>query len=428
MEFNKHKIGEFIDTISDTTPIDKEKVILINTSDVENGYVLNHNYVDNKKLKGQFKKRFKKGDILYSEIRPRNKRFAYVDFESEDYIASTKLMVLRNKGNINNDFLFQLLKSDKIINHLQMLAESRSGTFPQITFNELSNIVVCIPETKTQESIANFLQLIDKKIELNNQINNNLQELLNKVFIKWFCEYDYPNETDQPYKSSEGKMIESELGEIPENWRVGVLQDIIDFSNGYGFKSNDLLDNEDKETYKVFKQGNINLSGGINEEKTKSWIYKEKTKGLEKFILKKGDILMCMTDMKNSTSPLLGHTALMNVDDEYIVNQRVGLIRCKKEITDYPYVYTMSNLEYFLKDIRSRANSGVQVNLSTKGICETKIIIPDKRVLNKYNEFAIPLYEMMFKNQKENQDLEQLRDTLLPKLMNGEIDIDKIVI
>ena len=137
---------------------------------------------------------------------------------------------------------------------------------------------------------------------------------------------------------------------------------------------------------------------------------------------------MCMTDMKNSTSPLLGHTALMNVDNEYIVNQRVGLIRCKNEITDYPYVYTMSNLENFLKDIRSRANSGVQVNLSTKGICETKIVIPDKMILDKFNEFATPLYETMFKNQKENRVLEQLRDTLLPKLMNGEIDLENIEI
>ena len=137
---------------------------------------------------------------------------------------------------------------------------------------------------------------------------------------------------------------------------------------------------------------------------------------------------MCMTDMKNSISPLLGHTALMNIDDEYIVNQRVGLIRCKKKITDYPYVYTMSNLEYFLKDIRSRANSGVQVNLSTNGICETKIVIPSKSILDKFNNFAKPLYEIMFNNQKESRNLERLRDTLLPKLMNGEIDLDKIEI
>ncbi|MCI9038389.1 MAG: restriction endonuclease subunit S [Clostridia bacterium] len=376
--------------------------------------------------------KFRNGDTLLARITPclengKTSKVTILD-ENEVGFGSTEYIVMRSKKNISDeDFIFYLAISPKF---REIAIKSMNGTSgrQRVQLDVVKNTEMLIPNYEEQTKIGKILSSIDKKIELNTQINDNLQSLLNKIFTKWFCEYDYPNESNQPYKSSGGKMIESELGEIPENWRIGLFQDVIDFSNGYGFKSNDLLDNEEKETYKVFKQGNINLSGGINEKKTKSWFYKEKAKGLEKFILQKGDILMCMTDMKNSTSPLLGHTALMNVNDEYIVNQRVGLIRCKKEITDYPYVYTMSNLEYFLKDIRSRANSGVQVNLSTKGICETKIIIPDKRVLNKYNEFAIPLYEMMFRNQKENQDLEKLRDTLLPKLMNGEIDLNRIEI
>lgn len=330
-----------------------------------------------------------------------------------------------DKNKFNVEYVYYVLSTMKKYFHQ---IGTNGSTMPIINKTMFEEIEIEVPEKNIQDKVVSILSKIDKKIELNNQINDNLQKLVNTVFAKWFCEYDYPNEEDQPYKSSGGIMIESELGEIPNNWKIGNFQDIIDFSNGYVFKSSDLLDNEEKETYKVFKQGNINLSGGINEEKTKSWFYKDKAKGLEKFILKKGDILMCMTDMKNSTSPLLGHTALMNVDDEYIVNQRVGLIRCKKEITDYPYVYTMSNLEYFLKDIRSRANSGVQVNLSINGICETKIVIPSKMILDKFNNFAKPLYEIMFNNQKENRVLEQIRNTLLPKLINGEIDLENIEI
>lgn len=255
-----------------------------------------------------------------------------------------------------------------------------------------------------------------------------MQEICNTIFLKWFKEYDFPDKDGNPYKTSKGVMINTEIGKIPENWKVGLFQDIITFSNGYGFKSSELLDSEEADTYKVFKQGNICITGGINEEKTKSWFYKKDCKGLESYILKKGDILMCMTDMKNSTSPLLGHTALMNVNNEYIVNQRVGLIRCKKDIVDFPYVYTLTNLDYFLNDIRSRANSGVQVNLSTKGICETQIVIPEKGIIDKFNNIAKPIYEKMFNLQQENKNLVKLRDTLLPKLMNGEIDLDKIEI
>lgn len=171
----KYKLDELIESISDTRKVNKNEVILVNTSDVENGIVLNHKYVKNQNLRGQFKKRFKKGDILYSEIRPQNKRFAYIDFNSEDYIASTKLMVLRRKNElIDNNYLFYILKSNSMINKLQMLAESRSGTFPQITFDELKRIEVEVPELEQQRKIIKILMNIDKKIVINNQINDNL--------------------------------------------------------------------------------------------------------------------------------------------------------------------------------------------------------------------------------------------------------------
>ena len=137
---------------------------------------------------------------------------------------------------------------------------------------------------------------------------------------------------------------------------------------------------------------------------------------------------MCMTDMKNSDTPLLGHTALIDKNNEFIINQRVGILRCKKELVNYSFVYTLTNIDFFVKDIRSRANSGVQVNLSTKGICETSLIFPDKKTLDEFNNIAEPMYEKIFKNNDENEVLIQIRDTLLPKLMNGEIDLDNIEI
>jgi len=198
-----------------------------------------------------------------------------------DICIGRGLVSIKMKNN-NNQYLYYLLK-----NNMDLIKKKSSGTvFDAIKRNDLENLTLNFNSEDEQLKIEKILNNIDKKIEINVQINNNLQELLNKVFTNWFCEYDYPNKTNQPYKSSGGKMIESDLGEIPENWRIGLFQDIIDFSNGYGFKSKDLLDNEEKETYKVFKQGNINLSGGINEEKTKSWFYKDNAKGLEKFILK----------------------------------------------------------------------------------------------------------------------------------------------
>lgn len=176
-EWKKVTIGDLCDTISVTYKGDDPEVILINTSDVLEGKILNHERVTNKNLKGQFKKTFQKDDILYSEIRPANKRFAFVDIEDTSlYIASTKLMVLRpRKELVVPKFLFAILKSKSMLAELQMLAETRSGTFPQITFGtELSPIPVSLPDKETQLKIVGIISDIEEKIEENEKINKNL--------------------------------------------------------------------------------------------------------------------------------------------------------------------------------------------------------------------------------------------------------------
>ena len=311
-------------------------------------------------------------------------------------------------------FLYYLLKYNK--NKIEAMGSGT--TFKEVSSTVMKNIIVNVPEAKEDQiKIGKILSKIDDKIELNTQTNDNLQNLINSLYIKYFVNFD---EYTGEYKNSD-------LGMIPESFEVDTLGNVITFSNGYGWNSKDMLDTNSKGTYKVFKMGNINIGGGINKAKTKSWIEKDKASNLEQYITKKGDILMCMTDMKNSGNPLLGHTALIDKDDEFVINQRVGIIRCNKGF-GYSYIYTMSNLKHFIKDIRSRANSGVQVNLTTKGICDTLVLVPDDNTLNKFQQVAEPLYEKMFNNNNENEILERLRDTLLPKLMNGEIDLDKIEI
>ena len=185
-------IGDLCDTISDTYKGNDENVILVNTSDVLDGKVLNHIQVPNKNLKGQFKKKFKKNDILFSEIRPANKRFAFIDFEdTSNYIASTKLMVLRHNAKVLPEYLFAILKSNYILAELQHLAETRSGTFPQITFtSELAPMKVNLPDKKTQKQIVSILLSIEQKIDANESINNNLFEQMQALYKAWFVDFE----------------------------------------------------------------------------------------------------------------------------------------------------------------------------------------------------------------------------------------------
>ena len=228
MEWKEVDICQLCDSVSETYKGNASEVVLINTSDVLDGKCLNHEYVPNKKLKGQFKKIFRKGDILYSEIRPANKRFCFVDFEPKDYIASTKLMVLRAHEDVDPQYLYQILRSNDTLTQLQMLAESRSGTFPQITYSELSNIMVSLPSQKAQKNIVSILSSLDRKIELNNKINADLEEMAQAIFKNWFVDFE-------PFKN--GKFVDSELGMIPEGWNVGSPYEYVKVVYGAPYKS-----------------------------------------------------------------------------------------------------------------------------------------------------------------------------------------------
>jgi type I restriction enzyme S subunit len=213
-------------------------------------------------------------------------------------------------------------------------------------------------------------------------------------------------------------MIDSELGLIPEGWRVEKLGEIIEFSNGYAFKSEDLLGEEAPNCYKVFKMGNIKKGGGLNTNGKQDYIDKNKCRTLTKYVLHKGDLLMSMTDMKDNVS-LLGNTALMNEDNRYIVNQRVGLIRSRNDIyIDFPYLYLLTNNDPFLTNLRKVANSGVQVNLSTQAIKDSLISIPkDKQILKNFDSLGKSLFEKIFNNEYNVKSLKEIKTALLNKLI-----------
>ena len=163
--------------ILDYTPNNHKKVILLNSSDVTEGRFESLPYVDNHNLKGQFKKRFKKGDILYSEIRPRNHHYAICYFDAEDYIASTRLMVIRKNSEMipSDALLYQYLLMPSVMEEFTSKTESRSGTFPQGNYEDLSTSEV--PYSKDNSQISNTLEAIYGIIWNNLEENKRLMSL-----------------------------------------------------------------------------------------------------------------------------------------------------------------------------------------------------------------------------------------------------------
>lgn len=376
-EWKKVKIGDVCDTISQTFKSDISEVVLVNTSDVLEGKVLNHKKVPNKKLKGQFKKQFIQDDILYSEIRPKNKRFAYVDFNADGYIASTKLMVLRSKTDIvYPKYLFQILKSDKIINELQMLAETRSGTFPQITFSELSNLEIYIPAVEEQKKIAHFLEIFDKKIELNDKLNANLLGVCKALYVDYFI-------SCTPFEN----VVDTEYGIIPDGWRFGQLSELIEVKYG--------------KDHKKLQDGNIPVygSGGIMR-----YVDTSLYRGESVLIPRKGSL----------NNVLYVNEEFWSVDTMfYTIMRDINLAK-------YVYFFVSS------KDLLSM-NAGSAVPSMTTDILNKMIIkIPPADVLQSFEEKVSPIFNILKSNTVQNQKLSDMRDTLLPQLMSGAIDLSQV--
>ena len=170
-------IRELSSNILDYTPNNHKKVILLNSSDVTEGRFESLPFVDNQNLKGQFKKRFMKGDILYSEIRPRNHHFAICYFDADEYIASTRLMVIRkNEKEISSDaLLYQYLLMPSVLEEFTSKTESRSGTFPQGNYDDLSSSEV--PYSSDNLQIGKALDAIYGVIWANMEENKRLASI-----------------------------------------------------------------------------------------------------------------------------------------------------------------------------------------------------------------------------------------------------------
>ena len=381
-EWKKMTIGDLCDTISDTYHGDDEEVVLINTSDVLEGKVLNHQVVENKNLKGQFKKTFKKNDILYSEIRPANKRYAFIDFEdTENYIASTKLMVLRPREDVVRPrFLLSFLSSKSVLEDLQQLAEMRSGTFPQITFSsELAPTPIDVPDLETQDRIVRILDVIEKKISTNMEINNNLEQQAQVIYQQMFIDNASPD------------------------WTECTLSDIADITMGQSPSGSSY--NEDG-IGTVFFQGRAEF--GFRFPTIRLFTTEPKR-------------MAYINDTLMSVRAPVGDLNVACTD--CCIGRGLAAIHSKNNHQSF-VLYTMFSLKKQLDVFNGEGTVFGSINRNS--LKEMPLLIPTSEKLDEFEALVAPMDTAIRNNYDEICRLEQLRDTLLPKLMSGELDVSDI--
>ncbi len=408
-------IGEVADSISDTHIRDKKQLVFLNTSDILYGKVLHRQYSKVSDWPGQAKKSIRRDDILFSEIRPANGRWAYIDFDAEDYVVSTKLMVIRGRpGKVFPRFLYHFLSSPQITRWLQYLAESRSGTFPQITFDQVSEIECCLPPLNVQMTISSFLDFLHGKIELNRSTAETLQGIVRAIFKSWFVDFDpvRAKVKGRPTGLSDDLTVlfPDRFGEngLPEGWTTEPITRLFEVSGGNTPSTDDAT-----------------LWGGPHQ-----WATPKDLSALQSPILlgtarqlsdaglqKCGSGLLPVGSLLLSSRAPIGYMAF--VTQPTAINQGFAGIIKRNVSTTYAWGWCTANMDM----ITGNAGGSTFPEISKSVLRQLPMLVPPLQVLDAFAEITEALVERITASAQEVQTLASLRDTLLPKLISGDLRI-----
>ena len=318
--------------------------------------------------------------------------------ENKGCIAQN-IVALRTNEKAHNLYLYYFLRSEYVKQELLNL--NIGGVQPSIKVPHLLNLEISLPGLEEQRRIAGILGTIDDKIENNRRINDNLEQQAQALYKQWFVDFDFPNEEGEPYKSSGGKMVDSELGQIPEGWSVGDIYKYVNVVYGAPYKS--VLFNERKDGNPLIR---------IRDLKTFSPQYYTQEILPNTEYVNAGDVV---AGMDAEFVPCLW------MGEKGVLNQRCCKFVGKQDsISNY---YVMFLVKSELEFVQSYKTGTTVSHLGKADIDKFIVVQPPFAVIEKFSKIADALLNNKIKLAKENITLATLRDTLLPKLMNGEIKL-----
>lgn len=328
-------------------------------------------FVDEDLYKKWMKDEVERGDILITSEAPFGQIY-YWDSD-EKIVLSQRLFDVRLNNEVCHKYVYYFMTSHRYQKDLE--GRATGTTVTGLRQPELLKSTILLPSLKAQRSIASILSSLDRKIELNNKINADLEEMAQAIFKNWFVDFE-------PFK--DGKFVDSELGMIPEGWKVGCLGDLITIKYGKDHKK------LDDGTFPVYG------SGGFMRF-VNSWLYN----GESVLIPRKGTLDNIM----------------------YV---------CEKFWTVDTMFFSVPKMDYVMKYVYnyikrfdfSKMNEGTSVPSNTAArLNKMPILIPTHEILEMYDETLCPIYNKRKMKDKESRTLSLLRDTLLPRLMSGEIEV-----
>ena len=359
--------------------------------------------------------RFSNAQTLMARITPclENGKTAFVDVFDDDEVAigSTEFIVLSDTEKTIPKFVYYTARRPEI---RQFAIKRMTGTSgrQRVPLDIFDQKRIRIPPIEEQKKIVAILDNLDTKIETNNEITEKLEELAQTIFKSHFVDFEVYNQ----FKSTE-------LGDIPRDFEVVELDSIVDLMRGYSYSS-DYLDKENEfdDSYPMVNLKNVQEGGGFRSDDYKFYT-EDAIKG--RYHIEEGDLILAITE-QTLDGELIGSPAIIpNLNAEKsIISQ--DLAKVLSEYVSREFLYHLFKTGDFDEYTTSMATGTTVFHLSLTAIGEYEFPLPPEDQIEKFTNIARSIHKQKSVLLDENRDLAQIRDTLLPKLMSGEIKVNDI--
>jgi len=342
-----------------------ETIQYLDTGSITNGKIEGYQEVKLSEAPSRAKRLVKHEDIIYSTVRPIQRHYGFIQNPIDTLVVSTGFSVIEvDKKLANPKFIYYFLSSNEIVEALDVIAEASTTTYPSLKPKDIEDLDIYLPPLEEQKTIAEVLSSLDDKIDLLHRQNKTLEELAQTLFRQWFIE------------------------EAREGWEVGTFADLVDVASGKSLKR-ELFD--DNGEYEV-----LGANGKIG--KTHEWLFNEE-------LIYTGRV------------GTLGNIFLIDEAKKVWLSDNTLVVKPKK----YFYFIYFLMIDFQLENLNVGSTQPLVRQSDLKNI---EISLPDNELIIKFENQSKNIFSKINENKKQIQTLENLRDTLLPKLMSGEVRVE----
>ena len=362
------------------------------------------------------------GDSLLSTVRPNRRSMLWLDSVADDVVASTGFAVLRAKPNVMaSRFLYYTIFNQAFTDYLVTM--EKGAAYPAVSVTDIGNAEINLPSLEEQTAIGEVLGALDDKIKTNSRMNSTLEAMASAIFQSWFVDFDpvrakldgvKPIGVDEATANLfPDSFQESELGHIPKGWEVRSVGDVVDCVGG-GTPST--------AEPKYWEGGTHHWTTPMDFSSLKAPILLRTDRKLTDAGIAKisSGLLPTGTVLLSSRAPV-GYLAIASMP--VAINQGFIALKCNEYASNY---FMLNWCQSNMLEIESRATGTTFAEISKQNFRPIRVVLPPRSLMSAFTAKVEPLYEQITANLQQSQTLASLRDTLLPKLLSGELSVENL--